>query len=414
MSERQHSNLDSLEESAQTVKRRYVVRRAKILTTVLLVLLVLGAGRTVMSRISSNKSLEADMKEQSRMYVKTAFPKTGAAGQTLALPGTLQGYVQAPIAARASGYLRRWHKDIGSRVAKGELLAEIDSPEIDQQLSQALAARDQAAASLNLANSTMERWEALRKKDAVSQQELEERRSASAQARANLAAADANVERLRQLQGFKRVVAPFPGVITKRNVDVGDLIDAGGGAGRTMFVLSQTDPLRVYVNVPQTYAQQVKPGQKVTVTQSELLGQAFEGEVARTAAAIDTASRTMQVEVTLANKNDALMPGAYVQVQLPLQVSQTLTVPTNALMIRGEGMRVAVVDAEKRIRLRTVKLGRNYGERVEVLEGVTTADEIVLNPQDSLTDGDQVAIAPAQPAKGAKADKANKAEKAAK
>jgi RND family efflux transporter MFP subunit len=178
-----------------------------------------------------------------------------------------------------------------------------------------------------------------------------------------------------------------------------------------MFVLSQTDPLRVYVNVPQTYAQQVKPGQKVTVTQSELLGQAFEGEVARTAAAIDTASRTMQVEVTLPNKNDALMPGAYVQVQLPLQVSQTLTVPTNALMIRGEGMRVAIVDAERRIRLRTVKLGRNYGERVEVLEGVTTADEIVLNPQDSLTDGDQVAIAPAQPAKGAKADKGNKAEK---
>ena len=414
MSDQRYSNLDPLEESDQAAKRRRVVRSAKIVTTVVLVLLVLGAGRTVMSRISNNKVLEADMTEQSRMYVKTAFPKSGAAGQTLALPGTLQGYVQSPIAARASGYLRRWHKDIGSRVAKGELLAEIDSPEIDQQLSQAIAARDQAAASLNLANSTMERWEALRKKDAVSQQELEERRSASAQARANLAAADANVERLRQLQGFKRVVAPFSGVITKRNVDVGDLIDAGGGAGRTMFVLSQTDPLRVYVNVPQTYAQQVKTGQKVTVTQSELLGQTFEGEVARTAAAIDTASRTMQVEVTLANKNDALMPGAYVQVQLPLQVSQTLTVPTNALMIRGEGMRVAVVDPEKRIRLRTIKLGRNYGERVEVLEGVTTSDEIVLNPQDSLTDGDQVAIAPPQPAKGAKADKASKAEKAAK
>src|SRR6185503_8547832 len=254
----------------------------------------------------------------------------------------LQGYVQSPISARASGYLKRWNADIGSVVKKGDLLAEIDAPEIDQQLSQAAAARQQAASSAALAKSTMERWEALRKKDAVSQQDLEERRSAEAQARANLAAADANVERLRQMEGFKRVVAPFSGVITRRNVAVGDLIDAGGGAGRTMFVLSQTDPLRVYVNVPQTYAQQIKPGQKVTVTQSELLGQAFEGEVARTAAAIDTASRTMQVEVTLPNKNDALMPGAYVQVQLPLQVSQTLTVPTNALMIRGEGMRVAV------------------------------------------------------------------------
>jgi RND family efflux transporter MFP subunit len=411
MSEPSQPNLDARDESSRSVRQRYVVRRAKIVTSVVLVLLVLGAGRTVLSRIANNKTLEADMAQQARTYVKTAFPKSGAAGRTLALPGTLQGYVQSPIAARASGYLKRWHKDIGSRVAKGELLAEIDSPEIDQQLSQAIAARDQTAASLNLANSTMERWEALRKKDAVSQQELEERRSASAQARANLAAAEANVERLRQLQGFKRVVAPFSGVITKRNVDVGDLIDAGGGAGRTMFVLSQTDPLRVYVNVPQTYAQHVKAGQKVTVTQSELLGQTFEGEVARTAAAIDTASRTMQVEITLANKGGVLMPGAYVQVQLPLQASQTLTIPTNALMIRGEGMRVAVVDAEKRIHLRPIKIGRNYGERVEVLEGVGTADEVVLNPQDSLSDGDQVAVAPPQAAKPAKADKAEKSAK---
>jgi RND family efflux transporter MFP subunit len=343
--------------------------------------------------------------------VKTASPKSGAAGQTLSLPGTLQGYVQSPIAARASGYLRRWHADIGSRVNKGDLLAEIDSPEIDQQLSQANAARDQAAASLNLANSTMERWEALRKKDAVSQQELDERRSASAQARANLAAAQANVERLRQLQGFKRVVAPFSGVITRRNVDVGDLIDAGGGAGRTMFVLSQTDPLRVYVNVPQTYAQKVKTGQQVKVSQSELAGQTFTGEVARTAAAIDTATRTMQVEITLPNRNGALMPGAYVQVQLPLEASETLTIPTNALMVRGEGMRVAVLDAEKRVRLRTIRIGRNYGESVEVLEGVTRADEVVLNPPDSLAEGDQVAVAPpAPPAKAAKADRPEKTQ----
>ena len=257
--------------------------------------------------------------------------------------------MQSPIAARASGYLKRWTKDIGSRVAKGELLAEIDAPEIDQQLSQAIAARQQASSSLALAKSTMERWEALRKKDAVSQQELDERRSGDAQARANLAAAEANVERLRQLEGFKRVVAPFAGVITRRNVDVGDLIDAGGGAGRAMFLLAQTDPLRVYVNVPQTYAQLVKPGQEVTVTQSELLGQTFRGEVARTAASIDAATRTMQIEVTLPNRDGALMPGAYVQVLLPLQASRALTIPTNALMIRGEGMRVAVVDTESRI-----------------------------------------------------------------
>ena len=388
-----HSHPDPVASATDALKRRQVTRRAMVLATIVLVLLAIGAGRTVMSRMSNDKTLQANLSEQSKIYVTTAFPKRAGTGQKLALPGTLQGYVQAPIAARASGYLKRWYKDIGSRVNKGDLLAEIDSPEIDQQLSQAVAARDQAAASLNLANSTMERWEALRKRDAVSQQELEERRSAAAQMRANLAAADANVERLRQLQGFKRVVAPFAGVVTRRNVDVGDLIDAGGGAGRTMFVLSQTDPLRIYVNVPQTYAQNVKAGQKVSVTQAELHGRTFQGEVARTAGAIDTTTRTMQIEVTLPNKTGELMPGAYVQVELPLQGGSALTIPTNALMIGGDGIRVAMLDAEKRVRMRPVKIGRNYGQNVEVLEGLTISDEVVLNPADSLAEGDQVAVA---------------------
>ena len=380
--------------------------RKRTVLLLVVVLLAIGAGRTIFSRISNAKTLEAGTQEQSKQYVKVASPKAGGAGQTLALPGTLQGFVQAPISARASGYLRRWHKDIGSVVKKGDLLAEIDAPEIDQQLSQAIAARQQAAASLQLAASTMERWEALRKKDAVSQQELDERRSNAAQAKANLNAAEANVERLRQTAGFKRVVAPFSGVITKRNVDTGDLIDAGGGAGRTMFILSQTDPLRVYVNVPQTYAQRVKPGQEVNVTQSELLGQVFKGQVARTAAAIDTSTRTMQIEVTLPNREGLLMPGAYVQVSLPLQASKALTIPTNAMMIRGAGMSVAVVDAQGRIALKTIKVGRNYGDSVEVLEGVAIEDQLVLNPSDSLSDGDQVAVAPPDkpaPAKAAAA-----------
>ena len=398
------STPDTTADSTERLKRRQVTRRAGVIAAVVLVLLAAGAGRTVMSRISNNKILESNLEAQSKTYVTTAFPKRATAGQTLALPGTLQGSVQAPIAARASGYLKRWYKDIGSHVNKGDLLAEIDSPEIDQQLSQAIAARDQAAASMNLANSTMERWEALRKRDAVSQQELEERRSAAAQQRANLAAADANVERLRQLQAFKRVVAPFSGVVTRRNVDVGDLIDAGGGAGRTMFVLSQTDPLRIYVNVPQSYAQHVKAGQQVTVTQAELSGRKFEGEVARTAGAIDTATRTMQIEVMLPNKSGALMPGAYVQVELPLQGASALTLPTNALMIGAEGIRVAMLDADKRVRLRPVKIGRNYGQNVEVLDGLTPADEVVLNPSDSLTEGDQVAVAPLQNSKAKAAD----------
>jgi len=403
MSEKSHSALGihSLEGDAELdhvelLKRRQIVRRTRIAAVVVLVLLVLGAGRTVLSRMANARTLEAGSAQQSKVYVRTTNAKAGDGSQTVLLPGTLQGFVQAPISARASGYLRRWTKDIGSRVEKGELLAEIDTPEIDQQLTQSLAARDQTAASLDLARSTVERWESLRKRDVVSQQELDERRSAATQARANLAAADANVQRLRQLEGFKRVVAPFAGIITRRNVDVGDLIDAGGGsAGRPLFLLSQTASLRIYVNVPQSVAQLVKPGQAVVVTQAELRGQKFPGKVARTAASIDATTRTMQVEVALENPNGLLLPGAYVQVALPLGQSQSLVVPTNVLLFRGEGTRVAVLDAGGRVRLRAVTLGRNYGETVEVLDGIDGNDRLVLNPSDSLAEGDALAQAPA-------------------
>ena len=381
-------------------------RRLQIITAVVLFLLAAGAARTLISRAANAKALEAGTAERARVYVKTTFAQRNTAGQTLALPGTLQGAVQSPIAARSSGYLKRWTKDIGARVEKGELLAEIEAPEVDQQLTQAVAARQQTAATLALAQSTLARWEGLRTKDVVSQQELDERRSAVAQAQANVAAADANVQRLRQTEGFKRVVAPFAGVITRRNVDVGDLIDAGGAAGRALFVLTQTEQLRVYVNVPQAYAQLVKAGQPVVVTQNELRGQSFKGEVARTAASIDAATRSMQVEIALPNPAGVLLPGAYVQVQLPLpraggaDSTGALTVPANTLLFRGEGLRVAVLDAQSRVRLRPIKIGRNLGERVEVIDGLTSADAVVLNPSDSLADGDQVSVAPAAAASG--------------
>ena len=372
-------------------RRRQIVKRARIAVLVVCVLLALGAARTVFVRIANARALEAGAAELSKQYVKTALPKTSGTGQTLSLPGTLQGAVQSPISARASGYLKRWTKDIGSQVQKGDLLAEIETPEIDQQLSQAIAARQQAASSLELAKSTVARWENLRKKDVVSQQDLDERRSGLAQATANVAAADANVQRLRQTEGFKRIVAPFAGVITRRNVDVGDLIDAGGS--RPLFLLAQTDPLRVYINVPQAYAQLVKAGQPVVVTQAELRGQNFKGEVARTSGAIDTATRMMQVEVALPNREGLLLPGAYVQVSLPLAASRALSVPANALLFRAEGTRVATVDAEGRVRLRTINVGRNYGETVEVLDGITATDRLILNPSDSLAEGDVVAVA---------------------
>ena len=399
MTEKRHSALGlhpiefkDGEDHAELLKRRQIVRRTKIAGLIVLLVLVVGAGRTVFSRMANARVLDATSAEQSRQYVQTTLAKRAGDGQTLALPGTLQGFVQAPIAARASGYVKRWTKDIGAKVAKGELLAEIETPEIDQQLSQAVAAREQSASNLALARTTADRWEGLRRKDVVSQQDLDEKRSAVAQNQANLAAADANMQRLRQLEDFKRVVAPFAGVITKRNFDVGDLIDSS----RLLFTLSQTDPLRVYISVPQAYAQLVKPGQEVVVTQAELRGQKFTGQVARTSASIDSATRTMQVEVSLPNRDGRLLPGAYVQVTLPLQASQSLVAPSNTLLFRGDGTMVAVVDGEGRVTLRRVLVGRNFGTEFEVLDGISDKDRLILNPPDWLADGQTVVLAPAK------------------
>jgi RND family efflux transporter MFP subunit len=392
------------EDPSELMKRRQIVRRTRMIVIIVLVLLALGAGRTMLSRMANAKTLETNAGEQATQYVKTALPKPATTGQTLALPGTLQGFVQSPIAARASGYLKRWTKDIGAHVEKGELLAEIETPEIGEQLTQAIAARDQATAGLALANSTVERWESLRKKDVVSQQELDERRSSAVQAKSNVAAAEANVQRLRQVDAFRRVTAPFAGVITRRNVDVGDLIEAGSGAnGRALFVLTQTDPLRVYLNVPQAYSQLVTPGQAVTVTQAEIRGRSFMGRVARTAGAIDTTTRTLQVEVALPNPDGLLLPGAYVQVALPMAASTVLRVPSNALLFRSDGTRVALVDPQGKVHLRTVQVGRNLGEEVEVMDGIAAQDRLVLNPPDSIAEGDKVSIAPQSPAPSASA-----------
>ena len=391
MTQQRHANLGihagSGDEAHDQLQRRQIVRRLKFITVAVLVLLGLGAARTVLSRAANGKELDAAVTEHSAIYVKTTTPQAAGAGRTVALPGTLQGAVQAPIAARAAGYVKRWNKDIGSRVEKGDVLAELEAPELDQQVSQAQAARDQTASTVALAESTVARWEALRKKDVVSQQDLDERRAALVQAKANLAAGDANLARLKQLEAFKNVTAPFAGIVTRRNIDVGDLIDT---SGKPLFLLSQTDPLRVYVNVPQSYANLVKTGQAVTVTQAELQSQQFKGQVTRTSGSIDASTRTMQVEVSLPNKDGALLPGAYVQVALPLSASAALSVPSNTLLFRGEGTRVAVIDAQGKVKLRAVTLGRNNGTTVEITSGLQASDRLVLNPPDSLVDGDIV------------------------
>ena len=284
-------------------------------------------------------------------YVKTTSPKSRRERPDPGPARHAAGREQAPIAARATGYLKRWTKDIGASVEKGELLAEIESPEIDQQLSQAIAARQQTAASLALAKSTTERWEALRKTRrglaAGARREAQRRRPGATPISPPPMPTSSGCARL---QGFTRVTAPFAGVITRRAVDTGDLIDSGGGK-TGVFVLTQMDPLRVYVNVPQSYAQLVRPGQKVVVTQAELRGKTFTGEVVRTAGSIDTATRTMQVEIEARQpRRRSSCPAPSSRWRCRSRPSPGLVVPTNVLLFRSEGTRVAVVDAASKVR----------------------------------------------------------------
>jgi RND family efflux transporter MFP subunit len=370
------------------------VKRAKLIVATLVAAMLLGGIIIFAVRGFQASALEASTELHAKQYVTTINPKQGSEGMPLTLPGTLQGINEATVYARSNGYILRWTKDIGSSVKKGELLAEITAPEIDQELSQAMAAQQQAASSEALAKSTAERWKSLREKDAVTQQDLDERQSTYLQAQANLASAQANAGRLRNLQGFNKVVAPFDGVVTSRNIDVGDLVDAGnGGVGKALFTIAQLDPLRLYVFVPQVYAGQVRVGDTVTVHLAEHQGEDYKGSIARTARAIDTATRTMQVEIRVPNPKDTLIAGAYVQVDLPIKQDGTaLLVPTNVLLFRPDGTRVATVDATGKVRLATVKLGTDFGSTVAVMSGLKADDRIVLNPADSLADGDVVTL----------------------
>ena len=379
-----------------------VLRRAKFIAGAIVGVLLAGGVVVLVLRSFQASALETSTALHAKQYVTTMLPTAGSDGAPLTLPGTLLGVIESTVYARSNGYIVRWVRDIGASVKKGDLLAEITAPEIDQELSQAVSTRAQAAASAELAKSTADRWQALRKKDAVTQQDLDERLSAYNQAAANLAAAQANVGRLQKLQGFNQVVAPFDGVVTRRNIDVGDLVNAGnGGTGQALFAVAQVDPLRLYVYVPQVYAPEIKVGAPVTVTLAERAGAQYQGTVARTARAIDTATRTMQVEIRVPNPTGALIAGSYVQVTLPVNVdAQALVVPTNVLLFRPEGTRIALVDSGGRVHLAPVKLGTDFGTRVEVLNGLAATDRMILNPADSLADGDVVTLT-TPPAQGA-------------
>ncbi len=370
-------------------ERHTILRKSRWVVLLVLVLLGVGSARTVLSRIEQAKDNAVVTREQGRIHVFTTVPSHSTRGQSLTLPGTLQGIIESPVYVRAAGYVLRWTKDIGDPVRKGDVLAEIDTPEIDQQYEAAIAARDQAQALLELAKTSARRWEVLRQKDAVSQQEVDERRSGLMQAEANLANAEANARRLREQQGFKRVIAPFAGIVTRRNVNVGDLVDVGnGGPAKALFNLAQVDTLRVYVYVPQSYSQRIRSGDEVRVSLQEMPGKDFAGKVVRTAGAIDASTRTLQVEVNLRNPDRLLLPGSYVQIAFPGLTSAALLVPTNTLMFRAEGARAAVAGADGKAQLKPVVIGESYGRMTQILSGLEEADRLILNPPDSLQAGD--------------------------
>ncbi|HXY77995.1 MAG TPA: efflux RND transporter periplasmic adaptor subunit [Candidatus Acidoferrales bacterium] len=369
--------------------------RAKLLIGAVLLVLITAGAVTFLNRKSETDALAKETEAVSVPTVAVVQPQAETGNDELVLPGNLQAYIESPIFARTNGYLLRWYKDIGSKIEKGELLAAIDTPEVDQELSQARASREQIKAALGLAKISADRWANLLKSDSVSQQEADQQASGYQQALANLAAADANVRRLEELESFKNVYAPFSGVLTRRNVDPGALINSGAqAAGRELFDVARVDPLRVYVSVPQAYAPNIKVGMKANVTLQEYPGQKFVGTVVRTAEAIDLATRTLNTEVDVPNKDGKLLPGSFGQVHFATGTSvPRITIPVNAMLFRAEGPQVAVVDKDSKVHLRPISIGRDFGATLEILGGLDLSDQIIINPSDSLEEGQKVHVA---------------------
>lgn len=382
------------ERRQQHEQHRQARRKGYLLAAVLGLIFLIIAAVGVSLRLSERRALAKETEEIAVPTVEVVHPSAEPPQSELQLPSTLQAYIEAPIYARTTGYLGRWYKDIGSKVKKGELLADIETPEVDQELLQSRAARDQAAAQLKLAQSSAKRWENLQKMDAVSQQETDERSSSYIQGGASLNAAEANVRRLEQLESFKHIYAPFSGVITTRNTDVGALVNAGnGGPTQQLFVIAQIDPIRIYVDVPETDSPSIHKGVKVDIQIPALVGEHFTGSVVRTAEAIDPATRTLNTEIDVPNPKGRLLPGSYAQVHLALnQQVQRLTVPSNSLLFRAEGARAAVVGAGSKVELRPVAIGRDFGNTVEILSGLEQTDAVVVSPSDSLENGQVVRV----------------------
>jgi len=363
---------------------------------VVAVLIVIGlAAQGIWSRHSAEAALEHQAQHASMLSVQVVTPQRSSRTLDLVLPGNVQAFLDTPVYARTSGYLRKWYADIGTHVKAGQLLAEIESPEVDDQLRAARADLANAQANYTLARTTAARWTEMLQNRSVSKQETDEKVADMLAKKGTLDAAKFNVSRLAQLQSFEKVTAPFDGIVTARNVDVGALIDAGssGGQQKELFHLAQANRLRVYVNVPQAYALQIRPRMPAFLTLDETAGKRYPGTVARTAGAVDPQQRTMLVEVDVDNRNGALLPGAYARVHFALDGAATpLTLPGNAFLFRPDGVKVATVDPNQRVKLVPVTLGIDYGTRVAIASGLAGNERVIVNPQDSIVDGTPVRI----------------------
>jgi RND family efflux transporter MFP subunit len=385
------------EQSNDAPDRRLQQRIRRYSLILLVVALALGIWGEV-SRVLARSSLSKETAEAAIPTVITTTPNRTTLGEELVLPGTVQAYIEAPIYARTSGYLKNWQTDIGTQVTKGQLLGEIDAPEVDQQLSQAQADLATARANQTLSDTTNVRWKGLLATESVSKQDADEKAGDAAAKKAATDSAAANVARLRELESFKRVVAPFNGVITARNTDIGALINAGQSAGSELFRIADTHKLRIYVQVPETYAAATRPGLEAELHFAEQPQKIFTAKTVRTSNALDPTLRTLQVELELDNANHEVFPGAYAEVHFKLPASaESLRLPANTVLFRAAGLQVATVDRQNHVKLKSIVQGRDFGNTIEILSGLESDDVVVLNPLDSLTDGAPVRIASPPP-----------------
>jgi RND family efflux transporter MFP subunit len=372
----------------------------KVTRGIVLVLIVIGVALVVIWGISSRRKASAELSQETRDLaiptVSVIHPKPGAPQQEIVIPGDMQPYTDAPIFARTNGYLKKWYADIGANVKAGQVLAEIDSPEVDQQLQQARADLATAQSNLNLAQVTATRYKDLLKTDSVAQQDVDNANGNYDARKTTVESAQANVKRLQDLQAFEKVYAPFDGVITARNTDVGQLIDSGssGGAARELFHIAAVNPLRVYINVPQLDSPEIRPGLHAELALTEFPGRRFQGTVVRSSGAIDNTTRTLLTEVDVENSAHLLKPGGYVEVHLKLPSPvNTFTLPVNATIFKSAGLQVAIVKNGKTISLIPITPGRDFGAEMEIVAGLKGDEWVVLNPADTLSEGQTVRVA---------------------